>query len=146
MKKFVLLLLMTVSVGLVCAQESEKEKDIRRLLEVSGSGNLGIQVMQNMIGNFQQSFPEVPATFWEEFMKEVTPGKLTDLVVPVYDKYFSHEDIKAFITFYETPAGKRLVEKLPMVMQESMQVGEVWGRELGEKVMSKMLEEGYIKN
>jgi len=146
MKKFVLLLLMTVSVGLVCAQEPEKEKDIRRLLEVSGSGNLGIQVMQNMIGNFQQSFPEVPATFWEEFMKEVTPGKLTDLVVPVYEKYFSHEDIKAFITFYETPAGKRLVEKLPMVMQESMQVGEVWGRELGEKVMSKMLEEGYVKN
>ena len=146
MKKIILLLLMTASVGLICAQDSEKEQDIRRLLEVSGSGNLGIQVMQNMIGNFQQSFPEVPNAFWEEFMKEVTPEKLNDLVVPVYDKYFSHEDIKAFITFYETPAGKRLVEKLPIVMQESMKAGEIWGQELGEKVVNKMLEEGYIKN
>jgi len=47
---------------------------------------------------------------------------------------------------YETPAGKRLVEKLPIVMQESMKAGEIWGQELGEKVVNKMLEEGYIKN
>lgn len=117
---------------------SEKEKDIRKLLDITGSGKLGVQVMEGMIGNFKMSNPNVPADFWDEFKKEANPQSLVDLIVPIYDKHFSHEDIKGLITFYEGPLGQKITQTMPQITQESMAVGQKWGMELGMKIQAKL--------
>jgi hypothetical protein len=38
------------------------------------------------------------------------------------------------------------VEKMPIIMQESMQVGAEWGKQMGEKVLENLKQKGYIKN
>lgn len=32
---------------------------------------------------------------------------------------------------------------MPQISQESMQAGQVWGKEIGEKVMRKLKQKGY---
>ena len=131
------------AIGLICvrragaahAEDTQKQKDIRKLLKITGSGELGTQVMAQMIGNMKKAMPQVPEKFWADFMKEVHTDELVDLIVPVYDRNLTHDDIKELIKFYESPTGKKFVSVLPKITQESMAVGEKWGRELAQRVM-----------
>ena len=52
----------------------------------------------------------------------------------VYDKYYSLEDLRAVNGFYSSPAGQKILKTLPEVMQESMQIGKIWGTKIGERV------------
>ncbi|MGY0041248.1 DUF2059 domain-containing protein [Pedobacter sp. NJ-S-72] len=45
--------------------------------------------------------------------------------------------------FYQTPAGKKFAEKTPLIMQESMQAGRVWGEKIGLEIISKLNEQGH---
>ena len=128
------------------SQDSSKISSIKTLLEVTGSGKLGVQVVQNMFASYKQSLPNVPEEFWNEFMKEVNPEVLTTMIIPIYDKYYSTEEINKMIEFYQTPLGKKVISTLPQIMQESMQAGQSWGKEVGEKVINKLKEKGYIKD
>lgn len=118
--------------------ETQKQKDIRKLLKITGSGELGTQVMGQMIGNMKKAMPQVPEKFWADFMKEVHTDELVDLIVPVYDRNLTQGDVTELIHFYESPTGKKFVSVLPKITQESMGVGEKWGRDLAMKVMAKL--------
>ncbi len=115
-----------------------KLDDIRKLLELTGSAQLGRQVMDQLIPAFKQSTPNAPAQFWEDFRKEARPEELVAQLVLIYDKHLTHQEVKEIIAFYETPAGRKLVAVLPMVTQESMVAGQAWGRALAEKVSLKL--------
>lgn len=131
--------------GISDVGKPEKRKDIRRLLDLTGAGQLGMQVMSNMIPQFKQMLPNVPEQFWADFAKKLNPNELVDLVVPIYDRQLSHGDIKQIIAFYQSPAGKRLVAAQPQITQESMDVGREWGAKLGQKVQDELKAKGYQK-
>ena len=130
----------------VSAQDSTKIKHIRQFMEVTGSAKLGMQVLTNITAAYKNIYPDASNDFWDEFIKEADPQTLVNLVIPVYEKNFSDDDIVQLIAFYQTPVGKKIVEKMPVIMQESMQIGAAWGKQMGEKVMEKLKQKGYIKN
>ena len=76
------------------------------------------------------SSPDIPAKFWTEFSAGVNTKEILSLMIPIYDKYLSHNDIKAMIHFYQSPAGKRLITAQPKIAQESMMVGQQWGERI----------------
>jgi hypothetical protein len=115
-----------------------KLADIKRLMNMTGAGSLGKQVMEQLIPSFKSAMPSVPDKFWQDFVKEANPDELVDQVALIYDKYLTHEEVKQVIKFYETPAGKKLIAVLPKVTQESMVVGQQWGRKLGERIQQKL--------
>jgi len=125
--------------------ESQKIKNIRKIMALTGSGKLGVQVVQNMVSSFKTTYPNVDPSFWDDFLKEVTPDELVNLVVPVYDRNFTDEEIEGMLAFYSSPVGQKVLAKLPVVLQESMQVGQSWGQELSKKIMLRLEQKGYIK-
>ena len=70
------------------------------------------------------------------------PEELVDLVVPIYAKHFTQADIRGLIAFHQTPLGKKLIDKQPLIMQESMAAGRLWGMRLGQRAMQKIKEKG----
>ena len=71
MKKTLTLLsicLVTISIQ---AQTSTKREKIQKLLEISGAGKIGIQVMNQMMSNFKSSYNTVNQQFWDDFKNEV---------------------------------------------------------------------------
>jgi len=120
-----------------------KRADIKRMMEVTGAGELGIQVMNQMIAAFKQGNMDIPDKFWENFMAEVDPNELIEMSIPSYEKRFTHDEIKQLLEFYETPLGKKLIETQPAIVQECMLAGQEWGQKLGEDVAKKLQEEGY---
>ncbi len=77
-------------------------------------------------------------------MKEVDASTLIELVIPIYDKYYTHEDIKGLLEFYTTPLGQKLIKVQPALTADSMAVGRQWGRMMGEKIGQRLIDEGYI--
>lgn len=124
-------------------QENAKRTKIRRLLALTGSAELGMQVMEQMFRSFQRSMPNVPESFWTELRKEVHPDDLVELIVPIYERNLSEADIDALVTFYESQAGKRFTAALPKITAESQSAGEQWGRQLAERVLTRLKQEGY---
>lgn len=145
MKKLTITFLLSGFIFFGYSQDTPKNQNIKTLLEMTGSGKLGVQVIQNMLTSFKQNFSNVPEEFWNNFMKEVNPEMLITMIIPIYDKYYTEEDIKKMIEFYQSPVGKKVISTLPQVMQESTQVGQIWGKEIAKKVHDNLKEKGYIK-
>ena len=66
---------------------------------------------------------------------------LLEMLVPIYDKYFSMEDIEGLTKFYETPAGKKELSRLTQVMIECQAAGAKFGEQLGREAMIEVLAE-----
>ncbi|MEC8831971.1 MAG: DUF2059 domain-containing protein [Bacteroidota bacterium] len=47
------------------------------------------------------------------------------------------------IQFFETPVGKKYAASTPLILQESMQVGQQWGMKIGQDFQRKLQEKGY---
>ena len=132
---FVALSAIAVQVG---AASPVTEKSVRELMTLTGSGDMGLQVIQNMIPAMKRMLPQVSESFWNEFMKEVNTDELISAIVPIYQKHYTEKDIRVAIDFYRSPAGRRLVEKQPLVMQESMQAGQQWGEQMARRAIEKL--------
>jgi hypothetical protein len=80
----------------------------------------------------------------ELFMKKVDLGKLLeDISYVAYDKYFNEEQLKDLIVFYKSPTGKRTIEVMPALFQESMgQTMEAVRPKIGELMNELLKEEG----
>ncbi len=129
---------------LSAAFSQSKEEDIVRLMEMTGSADMGMQIMQNMITQFKQILPEVPVEYWDQFMDKVSPEDMIKMVVPIYDRHLSHEEIKDIIAFYETPTGRKLIQQLPLITAESMAAGQEWGQQLGMEIQNQLIEDGLL--
>jgi uncharacterized protein len=73
----------------------------------------------------------------EEFKAHQT--SFETLMVLVYDKHFTKEELEAAIAFYRTPAGASLAAKMPIVSQEGMLVGQRWGAEVGRRAADRAI-------
>ena len=122
-----------------------KIADIRKLISLTGGDKVGEQMVDQMIKSFSAYNPNIPADFWADFKKDVDTNKITEMNIPVYDKYLSADEIKETIKFYESPVGKKLIEVLPKILEETYSAGEQWGYEVGTKLQNKLIEKGYLK-
>ena len=61
-----------------------------------------------------------------------------DLLVPVYEKEISIDDLREMNRFYMTPAGKRIAEAQVNVSMGTMQVAQQWSTQLQQIVQEVM--------
>ena len=133
---FIVFLITTVKPAF---SETEKERDIIRLLEVSGIRKqltyMQDTLMNSMSMMISGSFPKIPDGFWKELNQLIGKKEMDDLVqkiIPVYDKHMSHETVKKLIDMFETPFWEEWKEKMPQISREAGLIGSEWGKELSE--------------
>ena len=128
-----------------------KEADIRRLLEIVGTKALVTQNMDAMTKSIKplltSSLPpgeyreKLVDLFFAKFSSKANIQHLLDLAVPIYDKNFSHQEIRGLIEFYQTPLGQKSVSTLPQLSAEMSEEGRKWGESLGRETMMEVLNE-----
>jgi hypothetical protein len=77
---------------------------------------------KSMYANFAQMMNTLPPAQSEVFQKTFKVDEIIQDLVPLYDKHFTEADLKALIDFYTTPIGRKLVETIPLLMNESVEV------------------------
>ena len=125
------------------AAEPGKEAKVRQLMELTGSGSIGVQMVTQMLPAMKKMAPNAPETFWQEMMAELKPESFVDLVVPIYMKHFDEVDLDEMIAFYSTRVGRKSIERLPAIMAESMAAGQVWGEQVARKILERLKQAGY---
>ncbi|ASB49371.1 DUF2059 domain-containing protein [Alkalitalea saponilacus] len=127
-------------------EDSEYSNTLKKMFEVSGTEASYQTAIKQMISMFKHQYPDVKAEIWmeleEEFLK-TSMDELTEMLVPVYYKYMSIGDLQDIIKFYESPAGLKFAESTPLIMEESMQIGQAWGMKLGQEFTKRMEEKGF---
>ncbi|MFK7936039.1 MAG: DUF2059 domain-containing protein [Saprospiraceae bacterium] len=132
------------------AQESALHSKVAKMIELSGAKANFSMVIDQMIDMQKAQFADqLPEEFFTEFKKEAKSTGFTEIVaklVPVYMEHHTEAEIDGMIAFYESEIGKKMVEKTPQIMQQSMQIGQQWGMEMGAKIAQRLQEEaGKVK-
>jgi uncharacterized protein len=68
-------------------------------------------------------------------------AQVTDEVAREYATHFTEQELKDILAFYQTPAGKKLLENQPQVVNESMKFAQDWANKLSTEVTAQMREE-----
>jgi uncharacterized protein len=129
-----------ISFAQTSADSTELKKDIKRLLvltEVSKAAKTSLNQMFEIFKN-KPEYGSVSNDFFAKFSAEIDFDEFEDMFIPIYAKHLSHAVVKDLIVFYQTPSGKTLTEKLPLIMTDSMILGSEWGQKIAEKIIKKL--------
>lgn len=148
MKKVLTLftILVLLSFSTYAQVDKEYSKTLKQMFEVSGTKESYQAATKQMFTMFKQQYSGVEKDVWNDLENEFSQTSiddLTEMLVPVYSKYMTKEDLEELIKFYKTPVGKKFAKSTPLIMQESMQIGQQWGMKIGEDFKKKMKEKGY---
>lgn len=139
---FTLLLCFTPAVMAQSAPKETKDANIRKLLVLTDARGIFKRGLEAQLSLMKASEVRVPPRFWDAVLKEVDPDEFVELLIPVYDKHFSDDELKGLIAFYETPLGKKLISELPPIMTESAAIGDKYGEQIAGQVIKRMQAEG----
>lgn len=129
MKKVAVLIALFVGFVGFSQEDSAYKQDALKLVKLQSTGQF--EVMLEPVKNM------IPAENQEAFMKEVraTFPDLFSQIADVYMASYTHEEIQKILEFYESPIGRKMLDKLPEITQKSMQLGQVWGQSLRPLMM-----------
>lgn len=127
--------------------DEAKTADIRILMEITNVERTYDQMfalsLKQQVQFLQKARPDIPRERLERFEtlfleeEALAKAQLTDALVAIYDRYFSHDDIKELIAFNRSPIGQRTLSIMPQLVQESAVAGQRWGQALSEKVRAR---------
>lgn len=120
--------------------DSEYKETLTKMLTLSGGLAAVDAMVPQIINMMKMSSPSVSEATWSDLTekgKKLFAEKLIKAYVPMYKKYFSLDDLKQIIAFYETPVGRKLGESTPAMTMESMQMGQ----QIGMEFMTEMQQE-----
>lgn len=77
---------------------------------------------QQMINQINQDMSRILTQYNQRLMEKLDFNQIMEKVYyPLYDKFFTEEDLQTLIDFYQTPTGKKTISVMPQLLQESMQ-------------------------
>lgn len=117
-----------------------KEKDIKHLLKMLATpvfDQIGSMGVAEIISQEKERYPDLP----EHVEYALTDAihkleiehlqELENMMVPVYDKYYTHHDIKELIKFYSSPIGRKHLAVSGAITQDMIPKVQTWGKKAG---------------
>ena len=114
MKKLLFVFAFALVSQLGFSQEDFKA-DVVKVIEMSGSN-------ATMDAAKAQVLAMVPSDKQAEFIKEfdVIINSITEQQAKNFMEVYTHDDIKAMMKFYESPVGKKMQEKAPILAEKAI--------------------------
>ena len=139
---FAFTFLFSLSSIAIAQEKSSFEEKVARMLEVSGARQNFDAAILNMVELQKRAYADILSDeFFDELGKEMMKvgfEKLTPEFVPIYKRHLTEEELDEIIKFYESEVGQSLVQKMPLIMNEAMQIGAAWGEEIGQEIYERV--------
>lgn len=144
MKQLLTVLLFALGLNLTAHAQNQPEKLSKEELAVwqtfVENAGMGTQLegMRNLIiPSIRQNYPDMPPKLIEEMSNELhrsIQDFTVNYVIPCYRKHFTLNEIKQINAFYQTPVGKKMKEKTPVISQELLTDMQEWQNKLRPKI------------
>jgi hypothetical protein len=109
----------------------------RELLDLMEYKKMEQNNWSQMIAMNKQAAPFIPQDVWTDVQTGIDGIDYTTMLQPIYAKYLSQEDAAKALVFYETPAGKRVLQAFPPMLGESVGAAQQKGRQVGRDAIEK---------
>jgi uncharacterized protein len=85
---------------------------------------------------------EVIAKFIVEFRAEMLKGfpQLIEMYARVYAQRFTLAELKETAKFYQSPLGQKFIRETPLILKETLPLGEQLGQKVGEQAAINAIE------
>jgi uncharacterized protein len=140
-KHWILALALAFCISARADVTAEKRIEIDKMLQLTGMEKVITQMKAQMLGGLKTSLPAAPAGFWEKFSEKMNTRDLIEQIVPIYDRYYTVEDLRAVNAFYSSAAGQKILSTLPQVMHDSIAVGQAWGQKIARQAADEVAAE-----
>ena len=97
--------------------ENKKKALILKFIDVFGTRQALSNNFDLMLKQIEKEKPDEAA----KIRDRVKVDEIIDGLLPIYDRNFTSDDLKAFIAFYGSPEGQKLIRTIPELMKESVQ-------------------------
>jgi hypothetical protein len=68
-------------------------------------------------------------------------GELVDQIAGIYGQHFTASELRQAIAFFRTPVGQKFLDEQPTVMQQTMMLGQDFGRSVAADLQGRVIEE-----
>ncbi len=123
---------------------AQKKSDIKKLIKISGNIESLLRLPAAQFDNqmtllirrlgtdlSKQTVEKLRQELFTEIEKNIQePGGLLDYIISVYDNHFTHQEIKDWLLFYESPLGKKINSTQTSLMKESSLAYQEWIRNI----------------
>lgn len=142
MKKIIAFLFLSVliTVNVFGQTNAEYAAALKKMFVVTGSNETYKATIKQMFAMYKAEStlnPEKLKVLEDEMLK-TSLNELTDMLVPVYKKYMTINDIEEIVKFYESPTGKKYARNSPAITQEALKIGQQWGKKFAEQLQSSL--------
>ena len=132
---------------------SQENEDVKKLLQMTGALKIGQQISEFLVAQMTEVIKNVRPDIDQEILDVVAyeikitieesmnaKGGYVELAVKLHRKYYTHDETKRLIKFYQSELGKKVIKTMPIFLKESMAVGQVWGQSLEPIVKQRVLQ------
>ncbi len=122
----------------------------KQMLEVTQATTVFTSLIPGVVEQARLSYMQLNPALGKD-LNEIAPkiradlqprfSELVDDLAKIYADAFTQQEMKDIIAFYQTPAGKKLLDQQPKLVDASMNFAGNWANKLSEDVMNKMREE-----
>ena len=118
----------------------------RELVEIKGGAGMFDPIIINVIeqtkANLQQTNPQLSKDLTDvsaQLRNEFTPRR-NELIAEagrLYAVAFTEGELKDMTAFYKAPLGKKMLEREPMILDQTFNFMQQWAPRVGEEVMNR---------
>lgn len=139
-----ILLIASCSLGFAQSQmDAATKQDVEDMMQLTGARDrlplifsaMASQFASNFADSYRHQHPNAnPAEVqkvttdaterFQAIFKAIPIDELVDAMVPVYQKYYTHSDIKAINDFYASPTGQKMLKDSSAMTLEAMQAAQ----------------------
>jgi hypothetical protein len=108
--------------------------------------NLVPLIMQQLKPIIVQGRPELDREFdvVMPLMLKIMDSRLDaflETAATIYARHFTPAEMRQITAFYRQPAGQKLLEKQPVVMQETLMLGQQFGQVIAKDLQERVIQE-----
>lgn len=92
----------------------DKQELIEQMIELTGM-RINVEAIVNRV------IDKAPLERREEFRAIFDVEEILEALKPIYDKYYTTEDLQKLVTLYNSPLGKKMLEVTPQISRDAMQ-------------------------
>jgi len=131
--------------------DPEKEAAIRKLLDVTGAKSLSQQMIAQSMSLIRSSLVNscgdnvkcqglgnlVIARMQSDMTNDM--DGLVKVLIPIYARHYSTDEINSLIEFYQTPLGQKMMSAAPQIALEAQKTSYAWARKVGADSIREVL-------
>ncbi len=93
----------------------------------------------------KKAMPKVPENVWSEVMTELhlDTDLLPQIYVPIYDRFYTAEEIKQMIALFESPLGQKMSRNKQLIDIEALLRGQAIDVEMMKRIEEKLKAKGF---